>query len=246
MPVDPTATASLALRSTDGGIADRLKSAAANGDEEGLREAAEQFEGYFVSLMLKEMREAGGDEGLFGGTEMDTFGGMFDQEIAGRVASKGLGLADMIVRSAQASAAYGVEPMPVGDGWTWPLPSGEMGTVSSDFGHRADPLSGADTEHHGVDLAAPAGTAVLAARGGTVTHAGPKGGYGNLVEVEHAGGLVTRYAHQDAVHVSPGDAVRAGDSLGTVGSTGKSTGPHLHFEVRQDGVALNPRAVLGR
>lgn len=244
MPID--AAASLALSSQDHGIAERLKSAAASGDEDGLRKAAEQFEGYFVSLMLKEMRQSGGEEGLFGGTEMETFGGMFDQEIAGRVASKGLGLADMIVRSARASAAYGVEPMATGDGWTWPLPAGEPGRVSSDFGHRADPLDGSHAEHHGVDLAAPAGTAVLAARGGTVTHAGPRGGYGNLVEIQHADGLVTRYAHQAAVHVSPGETVRAGDSLGTVGSTGRSTGPHLHFEVRQDGVAVDPRSVLRR
>ncbi len=252
MPVDPTAAARTQLASSDNGIAERLKSAARRGDDVGMEKAARAFEGYFVQTLLKEMREAADlGEGLFSGTEMETFSDLFDQEIAGRIAGRGLGLADMIVEGARRGAAlsaYGPsapETLPSGrDGFAWPLPSSTPGRVTSDFGGRVDPLAGEHRHHDGLDLAAPEGTPVLAVRGGVVRRAGDAGGYGNLVEIDHGDGVTTRYAHQAELRVAPGDRVEAGDVLGTVGSTGRSTGPHLHLEGRVDGEAVDPEAFL--
>jgi murein DD-endopeptidase MepM/ murein hydrolase activator NlpD len=99
--------------------------------------------------------------------------------------------------------------------------------------------------HAGIDLAAPTGTVVDAARGGTVVFAGPSGGYGNLVTVDHGGGFRTLYAHLSNIGVKLGQVVNVGDQLGAVGATGDATGPHLHFEVRQNGVPQDPGPLLG-
>src|SRR5205085_10055538 len=99
--------------------------------------------------------------------------------------------------------------------------------------------------HEGIDLAAPTGTAVDAAGSGTVTYAGPSGDYGLRVDIDHGGGLVTRYAHLSGIGVSVGQTLSAGAQLGAVGQTGDATGPHLHFEVRRDGVAVDPAPYLG-
>ncbi len=252
MPVDPTAAARAHLHSQDSGIAGRLKDAARSGDEAQLQKAAQAFEGYFVQTLLKEMRESADmGSGLFSGTEMETFSDLFDQEIASRVAGRGLGLADMIVKGARRSAAmaaYGPEqPHPIAagrGGFAWPLPSATPGRVSSDFGHRADPLGDGAKHHSGLDLAAPEGTPILAVKGGVVRRAGVAGGYGNLVEIDHGDGVSTRYAHQAELRVEPGQRVEAGEVIGTVGSTGRSTGPHLHLEVRVDGEAVDPDRYL--
>ncbi|MCX7621903.1 MAG: peptidoglycan DD-metalloendopeptidase family protein [Acidimicrobiales bacterium] len=120
-------------------------------------------------------------------------------------------------------------------GCIWPLPGGR---VSQEFGGR--------NGHPGIDIFAPFGTPIYAAKGGEVIFAGwNNGGYGNLVLVDHGGGMVTAYAHQSQVAVSVGQTVRQGQLLGYEGSTGYSTGPHLHFEVRINGQAVNPRSCLG-
>ena len=98
--------------------------------------------------------------------------------------------------------------------------------------------------HPGFDLAASSGTEVTAAARGTVVHAGPAGTYGNLVTLRHDNGFETRYAHLSAIDVTVGELVEAGADLGKVGTTGYSTGPHLHFEVRQDGRAIDPAPLL--
>lgn len=252
MPVDPTASARAQLNSQDNGIAGRLKDAARRGDTEELEKAARAFEGYFVQTLLKEMRQAADmGTGLFSGTEMETFSDLFDEEIASRVAGRGLGMADMIIEGARRSAAmtaYGSDApqaFAVGrEGFAWPLPSASPGRVSSDFGHRSDPLAGGRAHHSGLDLAAPEGTPVLAVKGGVVRRAGDAGGYGNLVEIDHGDGVSTRYAHQAELRVAPGQRVEAGEIIGTVGSTGRSTGPHLHLEVRVDGEAVDPDRYL--
>lgn len=118
------------------------------------------------------------------------------------------------------------------------------GRPTSGYGLRKDPIHGEVSAHKGLDLAAPAGAPVAAAASGRVTHAGPAGTYGNLVTIRHADGYETRYAHLSSVAVHEGDAVTAGDHVGDVGSTGRSTGPHLHFEVRHDGEALNPGDII--
>jgi murein DD-endopeptidase MepM/ murein hydrolase activator NlpD len=98
--------------------------------------------------------------------------------------------------------------------------------------------------HEGIDIAASSGTPIRAAAAGTVIHAGWLGGYGNLVVVDHGNGLATAYAHASAILVGVGQQVAQGDTVSLVGSTGHSTGPHLHFEVRVNGVAVDPLGYL--
>jgi murein DD-endopeptidase MepM/ murein hydrolase activator NlpD len=116
--------------------------------------------------------------------------------------------------------------------------------MSSGFGYRADPFTGAAAMHAGLDFKGPVGTPILAAAKGKVVLAGFNGGYGNSVEIRHANGLVTRYAHLSGVHVRRGQMVERGVQIGRMGSTGRSTGSHLHFEVRLNGQAINPRKFL--
>ncbi|MFI3213562.1 MAG: M23 family metallopeptidase [Eubacteriales bacterium] len=114
------------------------------------------------------------------------------------------------------------------------------GTISSSFGYRTSPTAGASTYHQGIDWAVPVGTAVSASSGGTVTRAGWASGYGYVVYITHPGGLETRYAHLSKVLVSVGQSVSQGDKIALTGNTGVSTGPHIHFEIRSNGVAVNP------
>lgn len=112
--------------------------------------------------------------------------------------------------------------------------------LTSGFGHRRHPLLGGMRVHSGIDLAAPVGTPVFATSDGTVNTAGWGGGYGLLVALDHAGAMQTRYGHLSQIAVAPGQQVRKGEIVGFVGSTGMSTGPHLHYEVRVNGRAVNP------
>jgi murein DD-endopeptidase MepM/ murein hydrolase activator NlpD len=112
--------------------------------------------------------------------------------------------------------------------------------LTSGFGMRVNPVTGLYREHDGVDLAAAAGTPIVATTAGVVGKAGWSGGYGLMVAVESGAGLETRYAHMSRVAVLPGAQVRAGEVLGYVGSTGRSTGPHLHYEMRINGRPIDP------
>lgn len=112
--------------------------------------------------------------------------------------------------------------------------------LSSSFGWRRHPISGRHVMHEGLDFAAPKGTPIYAASGGVVTVAGYKSGYGKMVEIQHGNDLVTRYAHASKLKVKAGDIVERGQQIAAVGSTGHSTGPHLHFEVRMAGHPLDP------
>jgi murein DD-endopeptidase MepM/ murein hydrolase activator NlpD len=118
---------------------------------------------------------------------------------------------------------------PVEDGW-----------VSSFYGYRIDPFNGKKTFHEGLDIAGKTGSDVLAVAEGIVTWVGERGGYGGLVEVDHGNGYVTRYAHNKTIKVKKGDRVAKGETLALMGSTGRSTGPHVHFEVLRDGQHVNP------
>lgn len=124
-----------------------------------------------------------------------------------------------------------------------PVAGGEA-RMTSAFGVRADPFTGEARKHRGLDFAAPEGTPILAAAPGKVVFAGERGGYGLAVEVEHAGGMRTLYAHASSVGVQVGQEVRKGEVIAAVGSTGRSTGAHLHFEVRQDGRPVDPQFAL--
>jgi murein DD-endopeptidase MepM/ murein hydrolase activator NlpD len=119
------------------------------------------------------------------------------------------------------------------------------GPVTSPFGTRGSPVNGAQEFHEGIDIGAAQGTPIRSAAAGTVSFAGQMSGYGNVVIVQHAGGLSTRYAHQSAMLVTAGQPVAAGEVIGAVGATGEATGPHLHFEVRLNDVAVNPAPYLG-
>jgi murein DD-endopeptidase MepM/ murein hydrolase activator NlpD len=119
------------------------------------------------------------------------------------------------------------------------------GYISSYFGERMDPFNGEDAFHKGVDFAGAAGADVLAVASGIVTWAGPREGYGNLVELNHGNGYVTRYAHGARTLVTVGDQVERGQAVAVVGSSGRSTGPHLHFEVLKDGRQIDPMAFVG-
>jgi murein DD-endopeptidase MepM/ murein hydrolase activator NlpD len=115
---------------------------------------------------------------------------------------------------------------------------------ASGFGWRVDPITGQSAMHEGVDFLADPGTPIIAAAAGVVLNVERHPHYGNLVEIDHGEDLVTRYAHASAVFVKPGELVRRGQKVAAVGSTGRSTGPHLHFEVRFRGAAQNPAKFL--
>src|SRR6187402_623200 len=116
----------------------------------------------------------------------------------------------------------------------------QTATYTSGYGVRSDPFRGSAAMHAGIDLAAPMGTPVYATADGVVDRAEWSGGYGNLVEIDHGKGLQTRFGHLSRVLVHPGDRVVRGQEIALMGSTGRSTGSHLHYEVRIDGHAVNP------
>jgi murein DD-endopeptidase MepM/ murein hydrolase activator NlpD len=118
------------------------------------------------------------------------------------------------------------------------------GRISSGFGNRTDPFTGDRARHTGVDFPAPRGAPILASAGGRVRFAGFRGAYGNTVEIDHGNGLVTRYGHASRLFVRRGELVLPGQKIAAVGSTGRSTGPHLHFEVLRGGRAVEPRLYL--
>lgn len=148
---------------------------------------------------------------------------------------------------AQIGAASGASTLPAGPmsapsaaGLIWPV----SGTLTSGFGGRNSPGGIGSTNHEGLDIAVPEGTPIRAAKGGTVIMASYNGGYGNYTCIDHGSGLSTCYAHQSSFAVSAGQRVSQGQVIGYSGNTGASTGPHLHFEVRINGVAQDPTAYL--
>ena len=116
--------------------------------------------------------------------------------------------------------------------------------VSSPFGYRPDPFLGRPALHPGIDLVQDYGAEVKSTGAGRVIHAGPMGGYGNMVEIEHGAGLTSRYGHLSEILVEEGQQVKANEVVGRLGSTGRSTGPHLHYEVRIDGEPVDPSRFL--
>ena len=130
-----------------------------------------------------------------------------------------------------------VRKLPIGV----PAPGRE---ITSRFGNRRDPFLGRLAFHGGIDFRTPTGTPIYSTGAGVVVHAGRNGGYGKMVEIDHGGGITTRYAHLSAVEVREGDHIGSGARIGRSGSTGRSTGPHLHYEVRRNGDAMDPMRFL--
>lgn len=196
--------------------------------------AAREFEAYMVAFLAQELRSSL-PEGPFSSGPAAMFAGLFDQEVGRRVAEAGgLGLRAQLER---ALAEREVPPVhrPV-------TPS--VAPVTSAFGLREDPFTHTRRLHRGVDLGLPAGSPVRAYDGGTVRFAGERGGYGKVVVIAHDDGSEARYAHCATLAVVSGQRVEAGTALGTVGSTGRATGPHLHLELWRDGAAVDPGAWL--
>ncbi|MEK6531447.1 MAG: peptidoglycan DD-metalloendopeptidase family protein [Deltaproteobacteria bacterium] len=135
---------------------------------------------------------------------------------------------------------HGLEPEAVEGGIRPPV----KGVLSSAYGLRKDPITGDDKFHHGMDIAAAEGSPIYPAAPGRVVFSGLRPGYGNVVEVLHADGTITRYAHNQKNLVSQGDSVTKSKPIAYVGSTGRSTGPHLHFEVLKDGSSVDPERYL--
>ena len=158
------------------------------------------------------------------------------EEIEGEIASLEKEQASIKKLIAQQAKALGSAPGALAR----PVP----GAISSGFGPRVHPIHGYTLMHNGVDMNGGSGQTIVAASSGTIIFAGVKGGYGNTIMVDHGGGMVTLYAHQSEFAVSAGQSVKRGQTIGYVGSTGVSTGPHLHFEVRINGNPVDPAKYL--
>lgn len=222
-------------------------------------EAAKKFEGLMIQMMVKEMRKTLPEDGLFGSDDISLYEDLFDQVLADRIAEgRGLGLAEQILQapggkllgSGNAPSDLGRTPgsprisLPTVDpGRRAPMPV--FGRITSLFGQRRDPIHGQQRQHNGMDISAPEGAPIQSIRPGVVTFAGDMGTYGKVVVVDHGEGLETRYAHCSELLVEEGARVRPGHVIAKVGSTGRSTGPHLHFEARKGDQPLDPRTLFG-
>jgi murein DD-endopeptidase MepM/ murein hydrolase activator NlpD len=145
-----------------------------------------------------------------------------------------LGVLENLILTRELNKQVYPEGRPVQDGW-----------ISSYFGRRADPFTGYSAVHKGLDFAGPEGTKVTTVAAGLVTFAGDRSGFGEMVEINHGNGLATRYCHNERVLVKQGDMVRKGQEVALMGSTGRSTGPHLHFEVLKNGAQVDPLRFIG-
>jgi murein DD-endopeptidase MepM/ murein hydrolase activator NlpD len=125
-----------------------------------------------------------------------------------------------------------------------PLGLPYRGAITSTFGHREDPFGNGVETHKGMDIQGPMGGAVKAMAKGTVIFAGPKGGFGNCIILKHGNGFETLYGHLSKILVHTGDNIIIGQQIGNIGSTGRSTGPHLHYEIHQNGQKINPQSFL--
>jgi murein DD-endopeptidase MepM/ murein hydrolase activator NlpD len=218
-----------------------------------LRKACEDFEAVFTYQLLRGMRRTVEKSGLFhGGVGEEVYESMLDQELSKSMATANRGgLADLLYdqllprAGAGGSRSGGLPRDTPGPPSTNHLSPPVEGRVSSEFGWRVHPILGQKRFHRGIDIAAEEGSVIRAAMPGTVAASEYREGYGNLVVIEHTGGYSTLYAHNRENLVREGDRLDAGDPVGLVGSTGRSTGPHLHFEITRHGRNLDPAGFLG-
>ncbi len=213
------------------------------------KEVAEEFESLFIGYTLKVMRETSGSSGFFGSGEpgSDIYLELMEQEVARAMAkSGGFGLAGQLTNAltdgSRSESAPETPPVHLPDSES-PVAIEDQ-PISSGMGWRKDPFTHDWKYHKGVDLAAPSGTPVPAMMAGRVEFSGWQLGYGNTVVVENQDGLRMRYAHLNQLEVSTGEEVRRKQIIGEVGSTGRSTGPHLHLEMELNGRLENPVLAL--
>lgn len=235
-------------------------------DTEKTKKAAEDFEAIFINYMFKTMRESISKSGLLdGGKAEEMYTAMMDEELSKAIAHRGgIGLGSILLKElnmrgdssqpdegfldkvSKITQAKPYSQMPEESandneaGQTPKFKSPISGVLSSKYGYRHDPFKQDVKFHHGIDIAAKEGTEVYPSASGVVIFSGWKDGYGNMVEIRHNNGYVTRYGHNAKNLVKEGDNVDLGTQIAEVGSTGRSTGAHLHFEIRKDGVAQNP------
>jgi murein DD-endopeptidase MepM/ murein hydrolase activator NlpD len=210
------------------------------------------------SMLLRQLIQ---DSGAFRGTSQaggKIYGEMFCEALANAVAqSGGVGIAKLVEGSfeklggaegAGAGEAGLAEQFITGRAADPGVPGASATNVtpelSSGYGRRRDPIDGTSRFHAGIDVAAPEGSPILAAAPGIVRSAGRRGGYGNAIEIDSGRGISTLYGHARAVAVKAGDQVEAGQPIGFVGHTGRATGSHLHFEVRENGKPKDPNPAL--
>ena len=245
------APANTAVESLDARAQQTSAVAKAPGTPEQVRALAVQFESILLAQMLKGIRES-----LFESDDESTgFGGgplgdsLFQEFSLALSRAGGVGLGQAItapleaaagVRAADVAAAHGVPLDPASVAVDAPAALDRPSPLTSAYGWRRDPISGAMKFHKGIDLAMPVGDDVPAARAGEVVFAGNLAGYGRTVVVKHNDTTSTRYAHLSEILVKPGDVVGAGQTIARSGASGKATGPHLHFEVLQEGQAVDP------
>jgi murein DD-endopeptidase MepM/ murein hydrolase activator NlpD len=217
-----------------------LGHAAGSSDGVERQRAAQEFASFLYIEVLKAMRATLPKDGLFDtdSLSMDLYSSMFDTEIARVLAKRdNEGFTGTVERALERIA-----PTAPGEA---ALHRPLAGAVASGFGTRDDPIVSQKRFHTGIDIAVPAGAEIKAALSGRVIFSGTAGGYGNMVEIDHGGGMVTRYAHNAANLVTAGQEIRTGDVIALAGSTGRATSVHLHFEVRRDGRPVDPAPLLG-
>ncbi len=232
-------------------------------DPDSMKAVAREMESLFAYELIKSMRataQLNSKDGLGKGIYMS----MFDMELARLLAERGLGLQDILLKALNKDAGRTASPQPEKDlssvtfhshqseekekpSAASQLPSMPVdGMISSHFGLRKHPLYGDRRFHYGVDIAAPSGTAIYPIKMGRVVYSGQQAGYGNIVIVDHGEGLVSKYAHNMINLVKEGDEVDTDTIVARVGETGNTTGPHLHLEVSDHGVHIDPVQLIAR
>jgi len=191
---------------------------------------ASRVQAMFLEVMIKAMEESiEAEDGLFAGSSSsEIYRGMFREHLAASMSNQ---LQSPLERQLQQNLENTVPAAHEQEQSVPALPI--PGTVTSPVGWRRDPINGEMRFHHGTDIAAPIGTPVKAVEGGVVLESGPRGGYGNAVIIQTQSGQRMLYGHNQFNLVRPGDRVQQGETIAQVGSTGRSTGPHLHFEVME-------------
>jgi murein DD-endopeptidase MepM/ murein hydrolase activator NlpD len=235
-----------------------MNNGTSRGGDDQLKKLAQQFESVFLTQLMSVMRENGGEGGFFEGTTgSDLYMSMMDQGLAQALSEKGgLGLAEPLYEYLKGKAGVRVPktdpeaPIPPTLAPQTKTESNDIIAVlrsqlskyrvSSEVGWRRDPISGERRFHKGTDFAIPEGTPVPSATRGKVVFSGDQGEFGQTVVIENKQGQRIRYAHLSRLNVQEGQEVKQGQNIGAVGSTGRSTGAHLHVEVEKDGRLTNP------